>query len=175
MIEYDWVKSNDGEIIAYVNDTVANRKMVVIGSNHKCVCNNFYVLLARNGMKEIASVRRYQPKPVPNARLLEIFNGRHHGGFLSKDFNLTNRRVCIKRIKLDATSKQEVKQEVNRVIEIPKETHKTVAQEYDDYFTRTENGVIKVYGVKLVHEYKPKTKVIEDIKKETAFDAMQMA
>lgn len=167
MIEYEWARLSNGKFVAYVNDTVANRKMVTVGTSHNDIRQNFCVMLTRNGKASVASARRYLQANSANPLMLEVFGDLKRGGFLTSDFDIkTDKQFRIERLQKES----QLQNEFNKF-----KAEKESEPQYDAYFTKTENGVIKVYGIKLVQEFKSRTNVVEDIKNEAVREITQTA
>lgn len=162
MIEYEWARK-DGKFIAYVNDTIAGHKMVTIGLSHDKIRHNFTVLLQRAGKGNVANMKRYLQANDANPLLLERFGSLKRGGFLPKDFDIkSSKQIRLERIEKE---KKDMKAFERFKSQKAKASRKSVMVEpdYDAYFTRTENGVVRVYGIKLVQEFKSKTNLLNDV------------
>lgn len=161
MVEYEWARSGT-KFVAYVNDTTTNTKMVTVGTSHDKIRHNFGIMLMRAGKDNKVNARRYLQANEANPLLLERFQDLKRGGFLSKDFDIkTSKQIRFERVereRKDLKAFERFKAQRARAKKVMPEI------EYDAYFTKSENGIVKVYGVKLVQEFKSKISIAEQVK-----------
>lgn len=162
MIEYEWAR-NGTKFIAYVNDTITNMKMVTVGLSHKTIRHNFGIMLMRAGKTNEINARRYLQANDSNPLLLEKFGNLKRGGFLPKDFDIkSSKQIRFEKIERERKDRQEFEKFKAQKAKTKKASSPVV--NYDAYFTRTEGDVVKVYGVKLVQEFKSKIQLADQIK-----------